>query len=294
MSELGSRQQTAAGSSNSGQQAAAQQGAQPAQQQDQQQLDRQEQQQQQQAAKSVPQQQQEPQQQQRVPLQERQVQQQAQAEPGELQQYSMKLAVPSQQPQEQAPQQQLQRRQTADVLTAAQQQLQHLFQQQPGSAGVTQQEQQLQEQLPAEAALLHVGSMHSSSPVKLTQTGWISASLDTTGIAGGSSGSPAAAGSRSPMRHSFPKAAAGQTRSLSPLQAALLSKETELELPTTAAAVLSDAGGMPAVDLARLGVGTVAVEGWQQVGAAAAAPWGSEAAAQIRCVSLRSHLQVRV
>jgi hypothetical protein len=211
----------------------------------------------------------------RVPLQERSVQQvhaadvrQAQ-EPGSLQQYSMKLALPRQQ----------QQQQTADLLTAAQQQLQHLFQQQTDSTAHPPQQshQQPYQQVPDPQQQLNSSSMQRQSPTKRDLPRPL---VDTTGVAGSSPGR-----ARSPMHSVSTQHAAAairglSQRSVSPLQAALISKETELVLP--AAAVAGSRGGPPAVDLARLGVAVAAADGWQQVGAAAAAAGSSDAAAHTR------------
>lgn len=247
-------------------------------------------QEQEQGYQEAPQQQQH---QQRLPLQERQVQQvqQAQVDEPPLQQYSMKIAVPVEKPQQQ--QQQLdhatqQQQQTADLLTAAQQQLQHLFQQQPGGLASLQQqhhEQGQQEQLSPPAAAAPVQASSGAHNEFTARTGWTRASVDTTGIANRSSSSSPAAGSGSPVRHSHPKGArAFAPGALSPLRAALVSKETELDL-STAGAAFGVGASIAAVDLGRLGVGMAAAEGWQQVGAAAAsAADNSEAAAQVRWV----------
>jgi hypothetical protein len=207
----------------------------------------------------------------------------------------MKLAVPVQKPpppqqQQQldhAAQQQQQQQQTSDLLAAAQQQLQHLFQQQPGGLASLQQNHEQQEQLqpPAAAALAQASSgVQNQFTVR---TGWTRASVDTTGIANRSSSSPAA-GSMSPMRSHTKGSRAVAQGLLSPLQAALATKETETscgQLDLSIASAACGAGAsMPAVDLARLGVGMAAAEGWQQVGAAAAAADSSEAAAQVRLV----------
>jgi hypothetical protein len=207
----------------------------------------------------------------RVPLQERTVQQvhaadvQQAQESGPLHQYSMKLALPRQQQQ-----------QTADLLTAAQQQLQHLFQQQTDSTAHHLHQQPYQ-QVPDPQKQLNSSSMQRQSPAKRDLPRPL---VDTTGVAGSSPGR-----ARSPMHSVSTQHAAAairglSQRSVSPLQAALISKETELLLP--AAAVGGSRGGPPAVDLARLGVAVAPADGWQQVGAAAAAAGSSDAAAHTR------------